>query len=135
MLEIGETVFLSGPISGLNGEAKIALADSSVNAVFGQNTPVIGGATAYIGKGWCFGAMATTPLTQDNVGVGGSPLLRGGTGFTCDGSAVNNASQTDTVVGDLQFFAVQARNNAQFSCNSWTPVWTTPPTPSVTVQP
>lgn len=125
VLEVGETPFLSGPISGLNGSGTIALADTSVNSVFGQNVPATGGTTSYIGKAWCFGTLVATPLAQDGVNTDG-PIApnRVGTGFTCDGSALGNSAQTDKVVGDLQFYAVQSRNNASFTCaQGYTPVW------------
>lgn len=128
VLEVGETPFLSGPISGLNGAGQIALADSSQNAVFGANTPLPGDTTVHIGKAWCFGNLVATPLAQDGHDTDG-PIApdREGTGFTCDGSAVNNAAQTDKVVGDLQFYAVQSRNNAQFTCASgYAPAWPSP---------
>ncbi|MEK7517455.1 MAG: hypothetical protein AAB583_02805, partial [Patescibacteria group bacterium] len=57
------------------------------------------------------------------------PLVRG-PGFTCDGSDVDNKAQTDKVVGDLQFYAVQSRNNPDFECDAdeggYTPVWPSP---------
>ncbi len=122
VLEDGETPFLTGPISGLNGVGKIALADSSPSAVFG-GTPLTGNTTAYIGKAWCFGTLTPARVAQ---GADTGPLERG-TGFTCNGSAVNNAAQTDKVVGDLQFYAVQSRNNATFTCaQNYTPVWPSP---------
>jgi hypothetical protein len=53
----------------------------------------------------------------------GTPIDRG-TGFDCDGSQVNNAAQTDSVVGDLQFYAVQSRHNSEFSCSqNYIPEW------------
>lgn len=130
VLELGEetSIFAAGPISNLNPQGKIALADAQGTNPFG-NTPILGNSTVYIGKGWCFGTMVATPLAQDNLTTDG-PILpdRVGTGFTCDGSAVGNIAQTDSVQGDLQFFAVQSRNNPTFSCETgYTPVW-----PSVT---
>ena len=123
VLEVGETPFLSGPISGLNGAGQIALADTTANSVFGQNIPVPGGTDVFIGKAWCFGTLTPAAVAQ---GESTSPLVRG-TGFTCNGAAVNNAAQTDKVVGDLQFYAVQSRNNAEFTCAAnYTPVWPTP---------
>lgn len=125
VLEVGETPFLSGPISSLNGAGQISLADTTANSVFGQNVPVPGDTTVYIGKMWCFGNLVATPLAQDGLGTDG-PIAPGrvGTGFTCDGSLVNNAAQTDKVVGDLQFYAVQSRNNSTFNCaQDFTPVW------------
>jgi hypothetical protein len=36
---------------------------------------------------------------------------------------VNNAAQTDMLVADLQFYAVQHRHNPGFSCSEWEPNW------------
>lgn len=116
VFESDETVFLDGPISALGGAGQIALADSN-GSVLGDNIPVPGGETFYIGKYWCFGEMEETPVAQGE----GSPIDRNATGFSCDGASVNNASQTDIVVADLQFYAEQSRNNEQFSCSDWTP--------------
>ncbi len=119
MFEDDETSFLSGPISGLNGSGQIALADTSGSAVLG-NTPITGGADVFIGKAWCFGTLAPDPVAQ---GDDTSPLVRG-TGFDCDGAAVNNAAQTDRVTADLQFYAIQSRNNTTFTCElDYTPVF------------
>ncbi len=115
------SLFATGPVSNLNPEGKIALADTSGNAVYGAS-PVPGGSTNYIGKGWCFGAMTPAPVAQDNVNTGNPITL--GTGFTCNGAAVDNTAQTDSIEGDLQFYAVQARNNDEFTCESdYTPTW------------
>ena len=125
VFEQDETIFLQGPLSGLGTAGQIALADSTGSIVPGDG-PIPGDSTFFIGKIWCFGDLTPAPVVQS----ANSPLTN--TGFTCSGTLVNNAAQTDSVVGDLQFFAVQARNNAAFTCSSWTPVWTTPPTPSPT---
>lgn len=114
-----ETIFLSGPLSGLNDAGQITLADSQGGA-FGGN-PIPGDSTVYIGKIWCAGTLTPTNLVQDGSGNTISPLT--GTGFTCDGSLVNNASQTDQVQGDMQFYAEQARNNGGFQCSNWQPSW------------
>jgi predicted ribosomally synthesized peptide with SipW-like signal peptide len=123
VLEVGETPFLAGPISGLNGAGQIALADSTGGAL--GPGPVAGGTTVYVGKAWCFGDLTAAPLDQDGVGTDG-PIApdRIGTGFTCDGSALDNSAQTDAVVGDLEFYAVQSRNNPDFDCDvDYTPSW------------
>lgn len=119
----GETIFLQGPLSALDDAGQLALATPSGGA-FG-NQPVPGNETVYIGKIWCAGTLTPTNLVQDGSGVLISPL--GGTGFTCDGTLIDNAAQTDRVQGDMQFYAVQSRNNPDFSCSSYTPVW--PETP------
>jgi predicted ribosomally synthesized peptide with SipW-like signal peptide len=114
--EVGEQIFLEGPISGMGDAGQIALAD------FNTGNPFPGGSTRYIGKYWCFGDMTSTDVAQDGLTTSG-PLGGRGTGFTCDGSDVNNASQTDVVKANLQFYAVQHRHNEEFLCSDWTPVW------------
>lgn len=121
-----ETIFLGGSLADLNSAGQIALADPQGGA-FGSN-PVPGATIVYIGKIWCAGTLTDTNLVQDGLGTDG-PIApdRVGTGFTCDGSAVNNAAQTDQVQGDMQFYAVQARNNAAFDCSvDYDPVWPAP---------
>lgn len=130
VLETNEvpSIFLSGPINGLGAQGQIKLVDSSGGPL--GPSPVPSGFTSYIGKAWCFGTLAAGVVAQDGSGklpgATNGPLVRT-TGVTCDGSAVNNAAQTDKVVGDIQFYAVQSRNNATFTCaNGYTPVWPTP---------
>lgn len=134
--EVGENIFVNGPASSL-GAGQIALADSSSN-VWGTSGPVTGGSTVYIAKAWCFGDLTPAAVAQDGNGKTGTngPTSERGTGFTCSGaSSFNNAAQTDRVMGDLQFYAVQSRNNANFTCSlNYTPVWPTP-SPSVTPTP
>ncbi len=124
-----ETMFLSGSLSDLaSSTQKIALATPS-GGVFGTDPlPGTNSLTknphVHIAKIWCAGALTPTNLVQDSSDNSRSPLT--GTGFTCDGSAVNSAAQTDQVQGDIQFYTVQSRNNPDFSCTTdYTPVWPT----------
>ena len=126
VLEEGETPFLGGPLSNIGSAGQITLADS-VSSILGQNIPIPGGTTFYIGKAWCFGALTASTTAQDRQGkLPGStngPLVRG-TGVSCDGAPLNNISQTDKVQGDLQFYATQSRNNSAFTCSqNYTPTW------------
>lgn len=115
-----ETLFLSGPLSGIGLQGKIALAQPGGGAL-GSN-PVPGDSTFYIGKIWCAGTLTPTNLPQDGFGNVKSPLT--GTGFTCDGTLLDNDAQTDLVQGDMEFYATQSRNNPQFSCaNGYNPTW------------
>ncbi len=122
VFEDGEQVFLGGPLSGLGEQGQIALADSN-SSIVGEG-PIPGGDTFYIGKIWCFGNLVAVPLAQDQLGTDG-PIApdRVGTGFNCDGTLVDNAAQTDKVVGDLQFYATQSRHNDDFLCRDWKPEW------------
>ncbi len=124
VLEDGEEegIFFEGSISALGERGQIALADFTGN-VWGDTGPLPGGSDRFIGKAWCFGTLTPAPLGEDN----GTPIERG-TGFNCSGAGdANNAAQTDRVMGDLQFYAVQSRNNATFTCErNYTPAWPTP---------
>jgi hypothetical protein len=137
-----ENVISSGPIGALtlNQPFKFALADSDQNIWTGNGGPVAGNTTYHIGKAWCFGAIGTAPITQDNSGVLMSPAGNNngnGTsgepedgGITCDGIALGNESQTDSLTADVSFEAMQARNNPGFQCES-TPIFTACPNPTV----
>ncbi len=130
VFETGETasttdgsVFLEGSLGNINDAGQIALADSQ-SSILGNVEPIPGGTDFYIGKFWCFGELIKNPVQQDGFGKTGTngPTERG-TGFLCNGSQVGNEAQTDSVVGDLQFYATQARNNGTFLCEDWDPVW------------
>lgn len=119
------SIFIEGPASNLDGVGGVAtLADSENNIWTGaSDNPLTGDSVAYVGKAWCFGTLTPDPVAQDDVNTG-NPIDRG-TGFTCNGDPEeNNAAQTDRVVGDFQFYAVQSRNNADFTCaEDFTPDW------------
>lgn len=92
-----------------------ALADSE------HGRPIDPENTYYIGKFFCFGEIGFDPEDPEEVGT---PADRG-SGFTCDGERVDNKSQTDSLEGDISFYAEQARHNEDFLCN--------PPTPTPTI--
>ncbi len=119
VLESNESVISQGPIGalGLQGSTTITLADSQSNIWTGTGGPVPGDKTYYIGKAWCFGTIGTAPLAQDGLGSSSprTPATSSG-GITCDGSALNNSTQTDSLTADVSFSAVQARNNSSFQC-------------------
>ena len=115
VLETDENVFY-GPqtLAGLN--LTIPLADSTGEGLFGEG-PLSPDQTYYIGKAWCFGDVELDPVTQDGLGNEGNngPLDRG-TGINCDGSGLDNYTQTDSVVGDITFTAYQSRHMTDFTC-------------------
>lgn len=78
-----------------------ALADSTVNG----GAAITAGSTQYLGVAWCAGDM-TVNHTDGTI--------------TCDGSTVDNASQTDSWATDIEFYIEQARNNTGFECNPTT---------------
>ncbi len=138
VLEIGEKVFKEGTANSLFNGQTWTVADSSVLNVFGGPTPVPGGQTFYIGKAWCLGTLNKARLPQSNYDSPAgnndgnqTPGQPTDGGYTCDGSLLNNASQTDKLMADIEFTAVQARNNSSFVCTPGTTV-TPKPTTSVT---
>jgi hypothetical protein len=124
VLEVGENVISQGAIGALelNVPYPLALADSDEN-IWGGVGPIDGDTTYYIGKAWCFGNITPAPLESDTydapsdnnggTSVAGEPEDGG---FTCDGIALGNESQTDSLTADISFEAVQARHNSTFQC-------------------
>ncbi|MDP1707157.1 MAG: SipW-dependent-type signal peptide-containing protein [bacterium] len=121
------SIFLNGPLSGIGQQGTITLADSgsSILSTTTSPTPISGGTTFYIGKAWCFGDLTATGVEQDGLGKTGNngPTSSRGPGVSCDGSSEGNITQTDSVQGDMQFYATQSRNNDEFSCSAYTPTW------------
>jgi len=119
VLENNENVISQGPIGalGLNGSTTLALADSTTNIWTGVSGPVPGDQTLYIGKAWCFGTIGQAPLIQDGLGTTSprNPANSNG-GVTCDGSQLNNSTQTDSLTADVMFTAIQSRNNPGYRC-------------------
>src|SRR3989344_6901409 len=96
---------------GQPGTYPVTLADSQYN-IWGATGPVKGGDTRFIGKAWCFGDSqfnSYPSLDQDAQDVNTSPIERP---VTCDGSQKSNITQTDNMMADITFRAVQSRNNA-----------------------
>ena len=140
VFEDNEVPFLGVASASSVLNSSVILADSS-QSIFPTPGPLPGGNTVYIGKAWCFGNMGLSPLPQDgqsnvwspagnNNGDGQSGTPEDG-GFTCDGSVLNNAAQTDILMGNITFNAYQARNNPDFLCNPPEPT----PIPEISCQP
>jgi len=117
--ENNEDILVQGPVSNIvSTGGTLTIADSSTS-------PLSASTTKYIGSYFCYGNVTSTAgLTP---GTGG-PDTRS-SGFTCDGAAVTNRSQTDMLIGDLSFYAVQSRNNNGFTCS--TVAWPTPDSTTV----
>lgn len=115
VLETGETVLPGGNLGqlGVGNTANVALADSQTN-IWG-NGALPANSTRYLGKAWCFGTLTPAPLTQDGVNNDRTPANTTG-GISCNGSAENNAAQSDSLTADVSFRAVQSRNNPNFRC-------------------
>ena len=119
VLEQNENVISQGPIGalGVGGSTTVALADGTTNIWTGVPGPVPGDQTLYIGKAWCFGTITPAKLAQDGLGSTSprTPANSSG-GINCDGSLLDNSTQTDSLTADVVFSAVQSRNNPRYSC-------------------
>ncbi|PIR43425.1 hypothetical protein COV24_02695 [candidate division WWE3 bacterium CG10_big_fil_rev_8_21_14_0_10_32_10] len=124
VLETGENIIKKGTAENVLNTSW-TLADSTKN-VWEENeesTPLLGSSNPeenvyYVGKAWCFGTLTEDRVGQDGEGKIGNngPTSGRGTGVSCDGSLTSNLSQTDAVMADLTFSAVQYRNNPSFKC-------------------
>jgi len=118
VLEVGEEPLAQGSAKDVLGGVTWALADSKTNIwTKTANTPMEPNLPKYIGKAWCFGVLTPAPLPDQfpPEQADNNPVIRGA-GVTCNGKDVNNAAQTDKLMGDIVFRAVQARHNEQFVC-------------------
>lgn len=94
--QAGEVLYFSpGPASAVLASTTLTLADG------GTGTPLPGGSTSYVGLAWCAGNMTAS------TGVG--PIA-------CDGAAMGNIAQTDSMTADITFRVEQSRNNEAFRC-------------------
>jgi len=121
VLEDDEQIVLEGTPSELpRGEGNpgkhFPIVDSTFNLFGTPGEPLPGGETRYIGKAFCFGEMTLTPITQDGYGDQIDPSGGQGPGFACSGATATNVSQSDSLMGDLSFTAVQSRNNGDYVC-------------------
>lgn len=121
----GETQLAGSPFlaSSLSTTPWLPLADSTGSGPLG-NTALTPATPYSIGMSYCFGTFDTNLVCSSGI----NPL--------------HNQAQTDSLKGDLEFYAVQSRNNGAFTCSSLnvSPTVTVVPTtttvtPSVTVQP
>jgi predicted ribosomally synthesized peptide with SipW-like signal peptide len=94
-----------------NDAFSIVLADSQGNA-WGGVDPLPANQTVYIAKAWCMGDMTLAPV---QAGLGVNPSIA--SGIICDGTLLDNKTQTDGVELTVAFRAEQARNNGRFLCN------------------
>ena len=102
----------------------VDLADANDN-IWGVPGPLTGASTRFIGKAWCFGSSSFASYPQDGLGAvddnpNTSPLNENNgpdaRGVQCDGSSETNITQTDSMMMDVSFRAVQSRNNDGYEC-------------------
>ena len=117
----GDNVFETSEqvIPALSGLPGTAFTGNWLTIADQGDTPLQAGPTTWIGKGWCFGTITQTPVTQDNASS--TPPAPGRIGFSCDGTGNQNIAQTDGIVVDVHFYAEQSRNNPNFQCSSLPP--------------
>lgn len=92
--QVGEPALFTngvGPASDVLGGKSYMLA--------GPGNALPSGSTSYIGLAWCAGSMTAVN------GV-----------ITCNGAAMGNITQTDSMTADVTFRVEQARNNPNFTC-------------------
>ena len=128
--EANETIFKTGSAQALFDGATWTLADSG-SSIWPTPGPLPANVTQYIGKFWCFGTLTPAPVAP---GANDPTQV---TGFLCDGQSLNNASQTDKVLADVEFTAIQSRHNPNFFCTGGriTPTPTISITPTITPTP
>ena len=127
-------VIEQGTAQDILDDNQITLADSLVNNLGGNpGDPMPGGndendqpIVNYIGKAWCFGTLTPDPQPAGD----GDPTVE--SGINCDGTQLDNATQTDKLLADIKFTAIQARNNPDFVCQ---PGATPTPTPTPSPEP
>lgn len=90
---------VSGPASDVLGGRTYTLASPNE-----QPVPLTGAQTTYIGLAWCAGDMSVV-----------------GTTISCDGSTMENDTQTDSLEATIGFRVEQSRNNDLFSCDRQIP--------------
>ena len=124
VLEDDEDNILSeGPANVVLNGLSVTLADSLEN-LFGGNPgdPLDAEHTYYIAKAWCFGTLGQVPLEQDGLGADSPRNPSNSTGgVSCDGSALGNITQSDSLTADVMFSAIQHRGNPDFVCDDETP--------------
>ncbi len=128
VLEQGEfdnNIIAQGPASQVLN-SNIILADSSLNRVGAVGEGLFPNITYFIAKAWCFGSLSPNPLPE---GQGVNPTIN--SGILCNGSNLNNSTQSDILNADIEFTAYQHRNNPNFLCFPSSPT----PTPTATATP
>ncbi len=85
-----------------NVEPILAGPNATITAALTQPMTIAATSTEYLGIAWCAGTQ-----TVDGDGT-----------IHCDGSGDHNIAQSDSYVADMSFYAVQQRNNPNFSCTA-----------------
>jgi len=91
--DAGEPILHNGDINSLN---QAPIADSTTGT-----GPLIASQTSYLGMAWCLGTQT----------ISGSTI-------TCDGTALDNKTQTDSFGASLLLYTEQHRNNPNFTCST-----------------
>jgi predicted ribosomally synthesized peptide with SipW-like signal peptide len=100
----GDNIWEAGELplfSNTEGPASDVLGGKSYSLFTPQTQAMSAGSTQYLGLYWCYGAVTVDTVNHT---------------LSCDGSAVNNLTQTDSTKADISFYVEQARNNPNFTC-------------------
>ena len=114
--QANETIITQGKVKDVLSTAW-PLADSQKNYLGDvDGEPMAGNKTYHIAKFWCFGE-----IKQSTNGE-----------FTCDGNAgnIDNLTQTDLMMANVKFSALQERHNSAFVCPTSGIIWTEPEPPA-----
>lgn len=113
VFETDETLLYQGSLTQAADSNQI-LADINQN-IFTDTTnqPLNQTTNYYLGKSLCFGELTPHPAIPS---ISHNPEKT--PGFTCDGSQITDATQTDRLLGELKFWAVQADVNPEFTCGT-----------------
>ncbi len=100
----GDNIWETGELplfTNTSGPASDVLDGNSYTIASPALGVLAGGSTRYIGLAWCAGTMTVNMGTHT---------------VSCDGAGMGNIAQTDSMVANIGFRVVQARNNPNFSC-------------------
>ena len=97
---------------GVHTSGEAILGQGPIKDLLAGKLVVPTGQTKNIGLAWCAGSI---PTMTDSSGA-----------VTCNADGMNNLAQTDSFQADLELYAVQTRNNANFTCSSIVPPVTPP---------
>ncbi len=101
----GDNIFEIGekPLFGTSTQAATTTLRGKTYAIadYTHGSPIPVNVTKYVGISWCAGDLKVSTTTAT---------------ISCNGSAVNNSTQTDSMSIDVTFRAVQASDQPKFSC-------------------
>jgi predicted ribosomally synthesized peptide with SipW-like signal peptide len=92
---------------GIHQAGEAILYQGSIKDLLAGALTIPAGQTENIGQAWCAGSIPT--------------MVAGDGAVVCDSNGMGNIAQTDSFLADLELYAVQTRNNPNFTCASLVP--------------